>query len=387
MCLASLGHCRLNEFVTSLDNSWVYAEQRTGRSVWLIALLGALLIHFTVIIVVPDQFTTGFDPSDVADSEEVELTLLPPEAVEPEEMHYVEANPEAPENKPDPTNQYSFRDQQMADMTDSNIPLEAPNVDGELEDVTKIVQGAMEQAPPMPGGVYAPEAKQGEGEGTDGGKAGAESTAAVQPPKPKPAPAFLQQKPESKEGTGSTLDMIGEGEEMVQTPSPNAPIDVYRPTENMNPNVAVEQGDGNGGIPEAKPMPRPRPKLSSELIHGPLVKSQGSVTQRGALALDATFSEFGEYEQQFYAALQAGWYQEIQFFQPIDTATRVVVRFKILADGTIEWTEVLFSNASEIATIICETAITKRSPFRPWTEEMVKVFGQSRELTVRFHYR
>lgn len=318
------------------------------------------------------------------DEEAIELTLLPPEPVTPEEMRYVEANPDAPENEPDPTDQYSFRSQQAANPEESDSPLEAPNVDGEAVDSTKILQGAVDPSPPMPSGVYT---TKGEGEGNEGGQAGAHANAAVEPPTPKPAPAFLQQAPETTDGTGSTLDAIGQGETPTEQPSEEAQVDLYRPNTPTNPNQVAEQGDGHGGSPEAKPVPRARPRLSPELIHGPLAKSQGASLRRGAIALDATFSEFGEYEQQFYAALQAGWYQEIEFFQPIDTHSSVRVRFKIQSDGTIVDTEVVSSNASEIATIICETAITKRSPFRPWTKEMVKVFGDERTLTVTFHYR
>ena len=117
------------------------------------------------------------------------------------------------------------------------------------------------------------------------------------------------------------------------------------------------------------------------------MRSHGSTSRRGSLAIDATFSEFGEYEQQFYAAVQTGWYQEIEFFQPIDTSTRVQVRFTLFADGRVENVKAVQTSASEIATFICETAITKRSPFRPWTKEMVQVFGQQRTLHVVFHYR
>ena len=117
------------------------------------------------------------------------------------------------------------------------------------------------------------------------------------------------------------------------------------------------------------------------------MRSEGGTNRRGSLAIDATFSEFGEYEQQFYTALQAGWYQEIDFFQPIDTSVRVVVGFRITADGVIHDVEVLHTTAGSIATLICQTALTKRSPFRPWTREMVQVFGEERMLQVVFHYR
>jgi hypothetical protein len=116
------------------------------------------------------------------------------------------------------------------------------------------------------------------------------------------------------------------------------------------------------------------------------MQSNSSARRRGALAVDATFSEFGEYERQFYAAVQTGWFQEIDFFQPIDTATQVHVRFTLHADGRVSDVEAVKSNASEIATFICETAISKRSPFRPWTREMVRVFGEERTIRVRFNY-
>mgnify|MGYP003753786341 CR=1 FL=1 len=324
------------------------------------------------------------DASADVNNEEMEVILLPPEPIEQEELKFVEANPEAPENEPDRKDQYSFRAQQAADENPNEALLDAPSVDGE-EDSQKIVQGAMEQVPPVTPGVYAP-AQPGEGEGTDGGKAGAQAAAMVPPAEPLPAPAFIQQKPVTEDGPGSSLETPGVGEEVVENPVPDAPINVYKPQPQTVEQQAQQEGDGSGGA-DVKPMPRARPTLSPDLIHGPLMRSEGSASRRGSLAIDATFSEFGEYQQQFYAALQAGWYQEIEFFQPIDTSTRVVVSFRITADGVIHDAEILHTTASEIATLICQTAITKRSPFRPWTQEMVKVFGQERVLQVVFHYR
>jgi hypothetical protein len=372
----------LQHLEQSWSEDWASPPERRD---WLVPLLLALLIHLGLFLIIPDQLMPGIDLSETEESS-VELTLLPSETLPPEDMQYVEVNPEAPENTPDETNQYSFRDQQAANLEESSVLLEAPNIDGELEDSNKIVQGAVEPTPPLPEGVYTTQAKPGEGEGTEGGKAGAQAVAeALVAPVARPAPDFLQQEAETEDGTGSSLEMVGPAEELFENPDPNAPIDLYQPPAQTSPATAqTQQGDGSGGSPDA--VPRARPRLSPDLIHGPLAKSQGSAPRRGQLGLDATFSEFGEYEQQFYAALQAGWYQEIEFFQPIDTATRVVVRFKILSDGTIVGTEVVSSNASEVATLICETAITKRSPFRPWTKEMIQVFGNERVLTVSFRY-
>lgn len=358
-----------------------FDEFRSGRwrTVWA-AFAITLIVHLLLVLALPERML----PTHREAAREKEAVIYEIDLAEPQEMRYVEANPEAPENEPDRSEQYSFRAQQAADdnplTDDSNVP----TVDGEQESM-KVVQGQQQQTPPVPPGVYSPSAKPGEGEGTEGGKRGAEAEPQVAPVQPLPAPDFIRQKPVAEEGPGSRSELTGEAQEVFEEPDPEAPINVYRPPTEAQPQV--QPGDGAGGAAEARPMPRERPRLDPELITGPLLKSKGSASRRGNLAIDATFSEFGEYEQQFYAAIQTGWYQEIEFFQPMDTSARVHVRFRIKADGTVDQVEAVKSTASKIATVICETAISKRSPFRPWTKEMVKVFGQERWINVVFNYR
>ncbi|MGJ8654678.1 MAG: hypothetical protein ACSHX8_15565 [Opitutaceae bacterium] len=359
-----------------------YRQERRWTTVC--AILVALLLHVGVVWVLPEQILTSYQGSDADEPFEVEMLLT--EELAPEELKFVEANPEAPENEPDRKDQYSYRSQQAASEQVSDVPLEAPEVDGDT-DSQKIIQGSLTQAPPMEPGVYSPSAKQGEDDGTDGGKQGAQAQMPVQPVQPLPTPAFLEQEAITEEGPGSRMETPGKSLELAENPDPDAPIDIYRPQPQQTPIVQMQQGDGNGGAPTVKPMPRERPRLAPELIRGPLMQSHGSTRLRGSLAIDATFSEFGEYQQQFYAALQTGWYQEIEFYRPIDTSATVKVRFTIQSDGVVRDVKVVQTNASEIASIICESAIVKRSPFRPWTREMVQVFGSERTLYVSFHYK
>lgn len=370
--------------ITKTHNPF-YEFRRERRWTTFCALAIAALLHLTVVVVLPEQVLVQPNTEAGSGEEAMEVVLLSPEPLTPDEMRFVEASPEAPENEPDRKDQYSFRAQQAADENPSEDLLNAPKVEGE-ENSQKILQGAGEPPAPVAPSVYSPTARAGEGEGSDGGKLGTPEEAQLVQAEPLPAPAFIQQKPVDDEGPGSSPELPGVAMEVFPETDPTAPINIYQPQQPTQ-STQVQTGDGNGGAVEAKPMPRARPRLSPELIHGPLMRSQGSASRRGSIAIDATFSEFGEYQQQFYAALQAGWYQEIEFFQPIDTATDVLVSFTIRADGSIHDTEILHSTASEIATLICETAITKRSPFRPWTKEMVKVFGVERTLQVVFHYR
>lgn len=358
-------------------------DTRDSRWGILVAVLATILLHIGLILVLPPELMpiqqgSGEEAEEAAQTYEISL-------VDPTEARFVEANPEAPENEPDRTDQYSYRSQQAADESPREDALNQPDVDGE-ENSQKILQGSLEQVPPVEPGVYAPDARPGEGEGDLGGELGQPDEQAMpRPAQPLPAPDFIAQDPVTEEGPGSRSDLTGEAQEVFDQPDPEAPIDVYRAQPTAEQVEVV--GDGRGGAPEAQPTPRARPRLAPELVTGPLMRSEGSARRRGAVAIDATFSEFGEYEQQFYAAIQTGWYQEIEFFQPIDTAARVQIRFTIHADGRVEDVKAVQTTASEIATFICETAITKRSPFRPWTKEMVQVFGQQRTLNVVFHYR
>ncbi|MEM8868645.1 MAG: hypothetical protein AAGC73_10305 [Verrucomicrobiota bacterium] len=357
------------------------------RWLTILALVLAILFHLAlwgaVVIlgpVLPKQLSIAKSDPPL----EVELVQVV-EETKPEEQRYVETNPKAPENEPDETDQYSAKAQQAADQNPESGPDETPTVDGDSDNL-KILQGEVAEPTPVEPGVYAAQAPEGEGPGDAGGKPVPPSEAEVSQAPPLPPPDFLRQEPESDDGVSSRLEIPDEVPEEVKDPQlTSEPINVYQPQEDSEVVQATEPRPG-GGQATARPAPRARPRLPPELTHGPLLRSRSSATIRGDLAIDATFSEFGEYQQQFYAALQAGWYQEIEFFEPIDTSTYVRVRFKIRSDGSIRDVETLDSTASEIARVICETAITKRSPFRPWTKEMVKVFGRERTLTVVFRY-
>lgn len=358
------------------------------RSIGL-SLLCAVALHYVFIEAVPSDLFTGRLLMLEQSREEAQVIDLELDLANEDELRFVEANPDTAENQPDQTNQYSYRNQQAADESPNAQATTIPRVDGDSES-HKIKQGSVSQVSITPAGVYGPSAKPGKGGGVDGGEP-AQSAPAAKPIRATipglPVPDFLNQGAMPSEGKGSVAQRGAPTNDAPEMVDLKQPIDVYRvqQTQDAARNEAIAAS--NGGQPEAKPLPRARPRLSPELIHGPLMASTGSASRRGKLSIDATFSAFGEYQQQFYAAIQSGWYQEIDFFQPIDTGARVQIRFTIQADGTINGVETIHSTASEVATLICESAITKRSPFRKWTAEMVEVFGSERTMELVFHYR
>ena len=347
---------------------------------FLIALLGTLFLHIMLFVWLPDGLLMTKPAANEDREQTVELTLEPPD---PETLRYVEANPEAPENEPDRKDRYSFRAQQAADENPDVSSDNTPSVDGE-EASQKIVQGAVEQSEPMfsEAGVFA---LSRELVGSPDQRSVTAQVSRLAPLAREPsAPDFIRQAPEVEEGPGSHPELSGESQQVVENPDDKALVHLYRAEPTERNQDANEPG---GSASAAKPLPRKRPTLPPDLVYGPLMRSEGSASRRGAIAIDATFSQFGEYQQQFYAAVQAGWYQEIDFFQPIDTSAQVRVRFRIQSNGIVDEVTVLQSTATQVATLICQTALTKRSPFRPWTEEMIRVFGRERVMEIVFSYR
>ena len=150
----------------------------------LIALLITLILHVGLFKVVPDELFMKQSADDFSEKA-IELTLEQPDA---ETLQYVEANPEAPENKPDRSDNYSFRDQQAADEDPNDSQKDdMPAVAGE-EASRKIVQGSIdpEERIPPESGVYRFSERSASGQ--DGSLEPYQATRPVLP-----TPDFIQQ--------------------------------------------------------------------------------------------------------------------------------------------------------------------------------------------------
>ncbi len=343
-----------------------------------IALMVTIFLHVGLLLSMPE--TLLWEPARNQQPASFEIVLDELEAAEetPSEPRYVEANPDVPENPPDATDQYSFRDQQAADESQRAIIDGEPDTGGE-EDSQKIVESPPLSAEPMAAQAGVIGAGDAETEETPA-EASVEAepvSADVTAPTRAPADAFPFDDPEA-DGDGVRLDPGSE--RMESEDRDDGAIPLTRPEADA---TVREEGPRE----EARPQPRPRPRLAPDLVEAPLRQSQGAAMRRGEVAVDATFSAFGEYQQQLIIAVQRGWFQEIEFFQPLDAAVWVHIRFVLQADGTVRDLRVVESTASELATFLCTAAIEKRSPFRPWTREMVEVFGEEQTLNFRFFYR
>ena len=350
-----------------------HTDMMSRRQWW--ALLGVVCLHILVLMLFRYYLK----------SEMLKLSLeyaVFPMEIEIVPKYYAEANPEVAENQPDKSQFYSFQDQQAADtsLKENNSPV--PMVNGSEASSSKIVSAEVitEKAQLSPG-LYQMAPNE---------KPSINSEASQAQPIPftySDATSMSQinpfEKAESQEGVDVTTFKNPE-ETMPETIGQKMIIPITKDALNIQPQISTQD---TSIMKKNRPAPMARPKLSSEITSGPTMQSTASANKFGVIALDASFSEFGEYEQQFYSALQVGWYNEIAFYKPLDSGTQVNVSFILKSDGSINSVTVLSSTAGLIATSICESAITKRSPFRPWTQDMIQVFGDQKELKVRFYYR
>ena len=304
----------------------------------------------------------------------IELEILP--------QHYAEVNPEAVENQPDKSQFYSFRDQQAADTSLKDNNSTVPLIDGSEASSSKIVSAeSVAEAPILSQGVYQLEPNN---------NASVKSNLGQAEPMPLTygdVSSISQINPFNAEENKDGVDVIAfkKKEELTyDVIGQKLIVPMTKDALSITQQGAFEDAKI---IEKNRPVPMARPKLSSEITSGPTMQSTASANKYGVIALDASFSEFGEYEQQFYSALQVGWYNEVAFYKPLDSGTQVSISFILKSDGSIDSVTVLSSTAGLIATTICESAITKRSPFRPWTQDMIQVFGKQKELKVRFYYR
>lgn len=350
-----------------------HIELSLKRHLW--SLIAVVLIHILVLLLFRHFIKSEILKSTLEDVRlPIELEIVP--------SHYAEVNPEVAENQPDKSRSYSFQDQQAADTSSKKDNSPVPMIDGSEISSSKIVSAeVLTEEAKLSAGVYQLAPSQNSRMESDAGQS------VPIPLTYTDATSRSQINPFELEENIDGVDIITFKKEEILRPDVIGESKVIPITKDVLGAIPQSASEEVKASEKNRPVPMERPKLSSEITIGPIMKSTASANKFGVIALDASFSEFGEYEQQFYAALQVGWYNEVAFYKPLDSGTQVSISFILKSDGSIDSVTVLSSTAGLIATTICESAITKRSPFRPWTQDMKQVFGDEKELRVRFYYR
>lgn len=169
-------------------------------------------------------------------------------------------------------------------------------------------------------------------------------------------------------------------------PAPQPAVSMAAPT-----NAAPPPGPGKSA---AKPAPSPvaanpeRPRAAAPSgTYGLLLRRPVGVNRAGSLAIDARFSNYGDYTQRMMEAIQSSWWSIIERsrFEGV-TRGRVTVSFRLHRDGTVTDAKVLATEVTRVMTLACKDAVMAPAPYDIWRADMVAMYGESDTVTINFHY-
>ena len=138
--------------------------------------------------------------------------------------------------------------------------------------------------------------------------------------------------------------------------------------------------------PAAADPERPRAAAPSG-TYGLLLRRPVGVSRAGSVAIDARFSNYGDYTQRMMEAIQSSWWSIIERsrFEGV-TRGRVTVSFRLHRDGTVTDAKVLGTEVTRVMTLACKDAVMAPAPYDIWRADMVAMYGESDTVTINFHY-
>jgi len=172
--------------------------------------------------------------------------------------------------------------------------------------------------------------------------------------------------------------------------------------EEVRARPAQPPGDLTMARPEPKPRtdtgkaPRPKPRTVKEAlarlnegrIAGEKMKQEGGVARRlESASLSAKATSYGAYDAALIAAIQQRWYHLLdERDYASDSRGKVVLQFILHYDGRVSEMTVAENSAGEMLALICEKAVLDPAPFAPWTMEMRRLLGETRNIQFTFYY-
>ncbi len=347
-------------------------------------IIGTILVHLLLLWLAPRiekhfmAAPTGLASARTEEdfAQQFDISIVP-EEVPPTE--FVQANPDAPDNVPDETDNFSDRNQQLAQEEAAEEIGDMPSTEGE-DDVesTAIVTGTGEEpTPPTPAQPPAPEAL--------------EQTEATEEQE---MPALAQ------DPLSGTEDIRGENENgygtnVVKLPE-NPQADVDESVEGItDPEQATTEGRGLYYRPDPS-RPSQRPTLATSQVQPAVFANRVAGTENiGIVAHNALRTTFGEYFNRMLGVIGQGWRYDIRakierrLGFPLD-GSRVVVSFTLHQNGTITIDNV-DGNAGPLWDGVAVEAIAAPARladgYGEWPDDMRTVLGESTPIRLTFYYR
>lgn len=344
----------------------------------LVGLAGVLLFHLFLWLTAPqllrvevvpvtprpnDAASKQFNIEIAPDVFEKKKTAAPPNK-------FVEANPDAPDNVPDKTENFSDRNQQVAqEKPTPDGKSDRPAIEGkkDFENSTQIVSGQLTQ--PIEHVEAVPPTIE-----TPPSEALASALKALQ----NPLPGFEKKEGENKEAYGSNITRLPEN----VRPIPER-IDGAKDAPLIEGAMAIQPA-----IDPKRPQPRPQLERAAQVRPAILAEHKFGTPNIGLPAYDAKWSNYGEYLKRMIESIQIQWERIlVQSRVSPPAGTFVVVKFILDSEGKIAQIVKVDNQSNQQGESACLSAIIDRAPYGAWTDDMKAVLGEQQELTFSFYYQ
>jgi len=337
---------------------------------------GAILFHLLGMAAIPSSLFS-VEPAETSDP--YKEFLIEVAAEEPEEPEtYAQTNPKAPDNEPDEADRFSARNQQAAnpeppeELDPDNRPAsESEDAIETDQSITGDPSLPQPTAPPQPEQRPTPEA---------------EARIAASQPLRQEIPLMGSESSEDPDEEGLAEDEFEERKEATVDAKEFLAGEAEEGEDQDRPERERQAERPSPLREELEAAPRPRPQLP-RMASVPVRNSPRGVSRVGQIAVDAKFSEFGEYMERLIEAVSIRWNNESARVAAGESLTMARLRFRLTKDGRVEDLHVVDATAGVLGISLARSAIQGGAPYGTWTREMVQTLGDDEEITFTFHYR
>jgi len=235
---------------------------------------------------------------------------------------------------------------------------------------------------------------------------------------PKNAPYYASRNsqaanPDADKETGvpridGTQTQVTKTEDTARSPLDRLQPDFSKLTQNQEPEAAKPSaaqppGDLAMAKPDSELRPdqgtseEPRPRTIREAMQrqhrnqlvGEKMKQDGGVRRRLEMSsMDAKATPFGQYDEEFFSAVQSRWYDLLDNVS-YDGYRRgkVTVQFHLNYDGRITDMTVVDNSVGDLLGLLCQKAVLDPAPYEKWPADMRRMADKDyREIRFTFYY-
>ena len=183
---------------------------------------------------------------------------------------------------------------------------------------------------------------------------------------------------DSERQANSKTYVLNDGTQTIPEAKPKNAFEIQEVEPEINPE----------NLPEGAMVPQPRKRVVRTQQTGPILRNVAKPSKVGTIAVDSNFNLMGVYGIRMREVYGSQWnlLAEDYKFSSKDYGSVVRVKFTLTKEGEIKDFDVFSSTATQGATLLIEDAILSRAPYEPWTQDMIRVFGDEFDFMITFYY-